>query len=64
MSYLISEGRRGAGLHGDGLAEFQGGADELFQLASEVSHFPIDLAVAALEGSEAIEFRVEFADIL
>ena len=53
-----------AGLHGDGFLEFQGGADELFHLATEVRQFPGDFAVAALEGLQSVEFRLELVDLL
>lgn len=54
----------GARLHGDGFAESQGGADELFHLAAEVPHFLVDFGVVALEGFEPVEFRLEFVDLL
>jgi len=40
----------GAGLHGDGFAEFKGRADELFHLAAKVRQFPVDFTVAAPKG--------------
>jgi hypothetical protein len=52
------------GLHGDGFAEFQGGADELLHLATEVQQFPGDFVVAALEGFEPVEFHLELVDLL
>ena len=54
----------GAGLHGDGFAEFQGGFYELLQLAAEVRQFPGDFGVAALEGLQPVEFRLELVDLL
>ena len=51
-------------LHGDGFAEFEGGADELVHLATEVWQFPGDFAVAGLEGFEPVEFGLELVDLL
>ena len=51
-------------LHGDGFVEFEGGADELFHLTSEVAHFPGDFAVVAPEGLQPVEFRLELVNLL
>ena len=54
----------GTGLHGDGFAEFQGGADELLHLAAEVRQFAGDFTVVALEGLQPVEFRLERVNLL
>lgn len=52
------------GLHGDGFAEFQGGAYELLHLAAEAAQVLVDFGVAAPEGFEPVEFRLKLVDLL